>query len=88
MKIFKCEVCGNVIEKIIDKGVPVMCCGKPMVELTANTTDGAMEKHVPVAEIKEGKLEVTVGSVEHPMRRNILLQISGQLRAHRSCLHS
>ena len=57
MKIFKCEVCGNVIEKIIDKGVPVMCCGKPMVELTANTTDGAMEKHVPVAEIKEGKLE-------------------------------
>lgn len=67
MKNFKCEVCGNVIEKIIDKGVPVMCCGKPMVELTANTTDGAMEKHVPVAEIKEGKLEVTVGSVEHPM---------------------
>ena len=54
MKIFKCEVCGNVIEKIIDKGVPVMCCGKPMVELTANTTDGAMENHVPVAEIKEG----------------------------------
>ena len=32
MKLYKCEICGNIIEKVIDKGVPVMCCGKPMVE--------------------------------------------------------
>ena len=67
MKVFRCEICGNIIEKVIDKGVPVMCCGKPMVELTANTSDGALEKHVPVAAVKDGQLEVVVGSVEHPM---------------------
>ena len=67
MKVLKCSVCGNVVGQIIDHGVPVMCCGKPMVELNANTSDGAMEKHVPVAAVKEGKLEVVVGSVEHPM---------------------
>ena len=52
MKLYKCEICGNIIEKVIDKGVPVMCCGKPMVELTANTSDGALEKHVPLSLIR------------------------------------
>ena len=51
MKLLKCSVCGNIVEMIEDKGVPVMCCGKPMDELKANTTDGALEEHVPVAEI-------------------------------------
>ena len=62
MKLLKCSVCGNIVEMIEDKGVPVMCCGKPMDELKANTTDGALEKHVPVAE-----MHVQVGSMEHPM---------------------
>lgn len=67
MKLLKCPICGNIVEMIEDKGVPVMCCGKPMVELNANTTDGAVEKHVPVAEINGDILTVKVGSVEHPM---------------------
>lgn len=67
MKLLKCAVCGNIVEMIEDKGVPVMCCGKPMNELQANTTDGALEKHVPVAEIVDGSLHVKVGSMEHPM---------------------
>lgn len=67
MKLLKCLVCGNIVEMIEDKGVPVMCCGKPMDELKANTTDGALEKHVPVAEIADGNLHVKVGSMEHPM---------------------
>ena len=67
MKLYKCEICGNIIEKVIDKGVPVMCCGKPMVELTANTSDGALEKHVPQAAYADGVLKVSVGSVAHPM---------------------
>ena len=53
MKVFKCEICGNIIEKVIDKGVPVMCCGNPIVELTANTSDGALEKHLPDAAVKD-----------------------------------
>ena len=67
MKLLKCPICGNIVEMIEDKGVPVMCCGKPMVELNANTTDGAVEKHVPVVEINGDILTVKVGSVEHPM---------------------
>ena len=66
MKLLKCPICGNIVEMIEDKGVPVMCCGKPMVELNANSTDGAVEKHVPVVEINGDILTVKVGSVEHP----------------------
>ena len=52
MKLYKCMHCGNVVEKVLDKGVPVVCCGEPMVELVANTTDAATEKHVPVLSIE------------------------------------
>ena len=44
-----------------------MCCGKPMQEIIPGTTDASVEKHVPVYEVKDGKVFVTVGSVEHPM---------------------
>lgn len=67
MKFFKCSVCGNVVEMVENKGGTLVCCGKPMDELTANTSDGALEKHVPVAEIVDGNLHVKVGSMEHPM---------------------
>lgn len=69
MKIYKCPVCGNVIEKLYDSSVPVVCCGKPMEELKAGVTDAALEKHVPVCEVKDGRLTVKVGSVEHPMTK-------------------
>ena len=49
------------------KGCPIMCCGEPMEEVTAGTSDGAVEKHVPVYEVKDNKVYVTVGAVEHPM---------------------
>ncbi len=67
MKFFKCAHCGQIIAKVKDKGVPVICCGEPMAEIVANTTDAAQEKHVPVVEAKDGVVNVTVGSVEHPM---------------------
>lgn len=67
MKVYLCEHCGNMIEKIKDKGVPVMCCGQPMTELVPGTTDGAAEKHVPAVTVDGNKVSVAVGSVEHPM---------------------
>ena len=66
-KFFVCPTCGQVIGLIKDKGVPVHCCGKPMEELKANTTDASQEKHVPVVELDGDTLKVTVGSVTHPM---------------------
>ena len=70
-KLYRCAHCGNVIFKVVDKGVPVMCCGQKMEEFVPNTTDGAMEKHVPAVEkTAHGSgysVSVKVGSVEHPM---------------------
>ena len=66
-KFFKCAKCGNIIAKYVDAGVPVACCGEPMVELVPNTTDAAGEKHVPVVEVNGNKVLVKVGEVAHPM---------------------
>lgn len=66
MKLLKCPVCGNIVEMVEDHGVPVMCCGQPMVELNANTTDAATEKHVPLLSYDAGVLTAIVGAVEHP----------------------
>ena len=67
MKYYICETCGNIIEKINDSGVPVVCCGKPMKELIAGTVDASREKHIPVYSVEGNKVSVVVGSVEHPM---------------------
>ena len=67
-KFYKCSVCGNVIVKMVDSGVPVVCCGKKMEELVANTVDASQEKHVPVVTtLEDGRLRIEVGSVHHPM---------------------
>ena len=67
LKFFRCSHCGNVIVKVLDKGVPVVCCGEPMEELAPNTVDAATEKHVPVVTVDGSAIDVVVGEVEHPM---------------------
>lgn len=67
-KFYKCNHCGNVIEKVVDAGVSVVCCGEKMVELIPNTVDASNEKHVPVVTVlDENHIKVDVGSVAHPM---------------------
>ena len=67
-KFYKCETCGNVIVKLVDSKVSVMCCGKKMEELVPNTVDASGEKHVPVVTMLDGgRIKVDVGSVAHPM---------------------
>jgi len=67
-KFYKCAHCGNVIEKVVDSGVPVVCCGQKMEELIPNTVDASGEKHVPVVTwLDEHRIKVEVGSVHHPM---------------------
>lgn len=67
MKFYRCSVCGQMVAIVKKKGCPIMCCGKPMEEIVPGTTDAAVEKHVPVFEVKDNIVSVTVGSVEHPM---------------------
>lgn len=66
MKILKCAVCGNIVEMIEDHAIPIMCCGQEMKALDANTTDAAVEKHVPLLSYDDGVLTAIVGAVEHP----------------------
>ena len=66
-RFYKCSHCGNIIEKIEDKGVPVVCCGEKMEELIPGTVDAAVEKHVPQYSVEGNLVKVAVGSVEHPM---------------------
>ena len=68
MKFYKCDTCGRIVAVVEDSAAPLVCCGKPMTELVAGAVDGALEKHVPVYEKKDGKVCVTVGAVAHPMQ--------------------
>lgn len=66
-KFYICEHCGNIIAKVKDAGVPVMCCGQKMTEIVPGTTDAAVEKHVPSYVVEGNKVIVNVGEVDHPM---------------------
>lgn len=67
LAFYKCQVCGNVTEKVVNGGGQLACCEQDMVRLEANSTDAAGEKHVPEVEVNGNKVSVKVGSVEHPM---------------------
>jgi len=66
-EVYKCEVCGNIVEVLHAGGGELVCCGEPMKLMAENTVDAAKEKHVPVIEKVPGGVKVMVGSVAHPM---------------------
>ncbi|HEY8892026.1 MAG TPA: desulfoferrodoxin [Clostridium sp.] len=66
-QIYKCEICGNIVEVVHNSGGTLVCCGQNMTLKLENTQDAAVEKHVPVVEKIEGGIKVKVGAVEHPM---------------------
>ena len=70
LEVYKCTHCGNIVEVIHGGGASLVCCGENMKLMKEGSTDGAMEKHVPVIEKIEGGYKVTVGSVAHPMDEN------------------
>jgi superoxide reductase len=67
LQVYKCEVCGNIVEVLHDGIGQLVCCGKPMKQMVENTVDAAREKHVPVVEKGASGIVVKVGSVAHPM---------------------
>ena len=69
-EVYRCAICGNIVEIMHMAGGTLTCCGQPMELLSENTVDAAKEKHVPVVEAIEGGYKVKVGSVEHPMQDN------------------
>jgi len=67
MEVYKCPICGNIVELVHGGKGQLVCCGQPMQKKTENTTDAAVEKHVPVVEKTADGFKVKVGEVAHPM---------------------
>jgi superoxide reductase len=67
LEIYKCMVCGNIVEVLHGGDGELVCCGQPMENLAEKTADQGKEKHVPVIEKISGGYKVKVGSIPHPM---------------------
>ena len=67
IRFYVCEHCGNIVGLIHNAGVPMMCCGQKMTELTPNTVEARVEKHLPVVTVDGDKVTVEIGSAPHPM---------------------
>lgn len=67
LEIYKCKICGNIVEVLHPGKGTLVCCNVPMEKLEENTTEAAFEKHIPVIELSENETKVRVGSIEHPM---------------------
>ncbi|HNX73115.1 MAG TPA: desulfoferrodoxin [Spirochaetales bacterium] len=68
-QIYKCNVCGNIVEVVHPSGGTLVCCGQPMTLMVENSVDAAKEKHVPVIESTPDGFWVLVGAVAHPMEQ-------------------
>ena len=66
-KFYICEHCGNIVGKIHDAGVPLVCCGQKMTALEPGTVEASHEKHIPVVSVEANSVKVAVGSIAHPM---------------------
>jgi superoxide reductase len=67
LEVYKCDVCGNIVEVLHGGAGELVCCGQPMKLFVENTVDAAKEKHVPAIEKTAEGFKVKVGSVPHPM---------------------
>lgn len=74
LEIYKCNLCGNIVEVFHAGPGDLVCCGEPMTLMTENTVDAAKEKHVPVIEMGNGTITVKVGSVPHPMEEKHFIE--------------
>lgn len=73
-QIYKCNVCGNIVEVLRVGGGRLVCCGKPMELLQEKTQDVGLEKHIPVIERTANGVRVKVGSIPHPMEEKHFIE--------------
>jgi superoxide reductase len=85
-QVYKCDLCGNIVEVYNGGAGELVCCGQPMKLLEENTVDAAKEKHVPVTETVEGGIKVKVGSVPHPMEEKHYIQWIEVIADGKSCI--
>ena len=74
LEVYKCDLCGNIVEVLFGSDGQLVCCGQDMAQLVENTVDAAKEKHVPVIEKTADGFKVKVGDVAHPMEDKHYIQ--------------
>ena len=87
LQIYKCEVCGNIVEMLHEGAGELVCCGQPMKLYVENTVDAAQEKHVPVIERTASGFKVKVGSVAHPMEEKHYIEWIEVIADGKACRH-
>ena len=85
-QVYKCELCGNIVEVLHGSDGTLVCCGQNMTLLKENTVDAAKEKHVPVIEKTADGYKVKVGSVAHPMEEKHFIQWIELIAGGKSCI--
>lgn len=73
-KFYVCRHCGNIVLKVKDAGVPLVCCGENMTELIPGTVDAALEKHVPKVTVSGSTITALIGEVTHPMQEEHFIE--------------
>ncbi|HPE68024.1 MAG TPA: desulfoferrodoxin [Thermotogota bacterium] len=73
-QVYKCSLCGNIVEVLHEGKGQLVCCGEPMELLEEKTAEQANEKHVPVVHQLENGIKVVVGSTVHPMLENHFIE--------------
>jgi superoxide reductase len=73
-EVYKCNLCGNIVEVLYGRSGTLTCCGSAMIQLDENTVDAAKEKHVPVIKRLDGGVKVCVGQVNHPMQEEHFIE--------------
>lgn len=85
LEVYKCELCGNIVEVLHGGAGELVCCGQAMTCLQENTVDAAKEKHVPVIEKVDGGVKVKVGDVAHPMEEKHYIEWIEVIANGKSC---
>lgn len=84
-QVYKCNICGNIVEVVHTGMGQLVCCGQPMQLLKENTVDASLEKHVPVIEINGEMIKVKVGGVPHPMEEKHYIEWIELIADGKSC---
>ena len=74
LEIYKCEICGNIVEVVHGGKGELVCCGKPMIKMEIHIMDQGKEKHVPVIEKTDKGIKVKVGDIPHPMEEKHFIE--------------
>lgn len=78
LSLYKCNICGNVVEVAVDGGGVLVCCGEEMQKLEPQYQDIYAEKHVPFVTFEgdgnQKKVKIRIGEVEHPMSEEHYIQ--------------